>query len=104
MFIGTIDQCSSGCPQIPSTIEALRAASREQSYMSTSSQDDSKSNQETQAFEPLLTQEEEAVPPALDDDAKERAEKSETAQVEEDKEKAEMVAKEAMLRVTGGQL
>jgi hypothetical protein len=35
---------------------------------------------------------------------KESAEKSEHAQIEEDKEKTEMVTKEAMLRVTGGQL
>jgi hypothetical protein len=44
------------------------------------------------------------VHPAPDDDEKESAEKSEPAQVEEDKERAEMVTKEAMLRVTGGQL
>jgi hypothetical protein len=72
--------------------------------MNSSSKDDAKSNQETQAFDPLLTHEEEVVPPVLDDDEKERGEKSETAEVEEDKERAEMVAKEAMLRVTGGQL
>jgi hypothetical protein len=38
------------------------------------------------------------------DDEKGSAEKSEPAQIEEDKERTEMVAKEAILRVTGGQL
>jgi hypothetical protein len=75
--------------------------------MNPSSKDDAKSNQETQAFDPLLTREENGVNPAIDDDEKERAENSGTAQVEEDKEdkeRAEMVTKEAMLRVSGGQL
>ena len=65
--------------------------------------DDSKSNQEAQAFDLPPIHEEEVVNP-LDDDQKESAEKSEPAQIEEDKEKTEMVTKEAMLRVTGGQL
>jgi hypothetical protein len=75
--------------------------------MNSSSKDDVKSNQVTQAFDPLPIQQEEVEHPVLDDDEKEGAEKSETAQVKEDKEdkeEAEMVAKEAMLRVTGGQL
>ena len=42
--------------------------------------------------------------PAPGDDEKERAENSESAQEEEDKERADVVSKEAMLRVTGGQL
>jgi hypothetical protein len=65
--------------------------------MNPSSKDGLKSNQETQAFDPLLTDEEKI-------DEKEKAQKDEPAQVEEDKERAEMVTKEAMLRVTGGQL
>jgi hypothetical protein len=73
------------------------------SYMNPG-KDDSKSNQETHAFDLPPIHEEEVVNPALDDDEKESAEKSETAQIEEDKEKTEMVTKEAMLRVTGGQL
>jgi hypothetical protein len=72
--------------------------------MNPSSKDDAKSNQETQAFDPLLVREENGLNPAPDDDEKERAENSETMQVEEDKERAEMVTKEAMLRVSGGQL
>jgi hypothetical protein len=73
------------------------------SYMN-SDKDDSKSNQETRAFDLPPIHEEEVVNPALDDDEKESAEKSERAQIEDDKEKTEMVTKEAMLRVTGGQL
>ena len=99
-----------GPPQIIHAIEAWQTSSRELSYMNPSSKDDAKSNQETQAFDPLLIREENGVNPALDDDEKERAENSETSQVEEDKEdkedkeRAEMVTKEAMLRVSGGQL
>jgi hypothetical protein len=81
-----------------------RTSSRELSYMNPSSKDDSKSNQETQAFDPPLIQEEEVVHPAPDDEGEESAEKSEPAQIEQDKERAETVTKEAMLRVTGGQL
>jgi hypothetical protein len=65
--------------------------------MNPSSEDGPKSNQETQAFDPLLTDEEKV-------DQKEGARKDEPAQAEEDKERAEMITKEAMLRVTGGQL
>ena len=79
-----------------------RTCSRELSYMNPSS-NDSKSNQETQAFDPPLIHEEEIVHPAPDDDEKESAEKNEPAQVEEEKERAEMVTKEAILRVTAGQ-
>jgi hypothetical protein len=85
-------------------LRPLWTSSRELSYMNPFSKDDAKSNQETQAFDPLLTLEEEVVHPVPGDDEKERAGKGETAQVEEDKERAEMVTKEAMLRVTGGQL
>ena len=72
--------------------------------MNPSSKDDSKSNQETQAFDLPPIHEEEVEDPVRDDDEKESAEKSEPAQVDEDKEKTEMVTKEAMLRLTGGQL
>jgi hypothetical protein len=44
------------------------------------------------------------VYPAPDGDEKESAEKGGPAQIEEDKEKTEMVTKEPMLRVTCGQL
>jgi hypothetical protein len=81
-----------------------RTGSCELSYMNPSSKDDSKSNQETQAFDLPAIHEEEVVHPAPDDDEKKSAERSEPAQIEEDKEKTEMVTKEAMLRVTGGQL
>ena len=72
--------------------------------MNPSGKDDSKINQETQAFDLPPIHEEEVVDPAPDDDEKESAEKSEPDQIEEDKKKTEMVTKEAMLRVTGGQL
>jgi hypothetical protein len=72
--------------------------------MNPSGKDDSKINRETQAFDLPPIHEEEVVHPAPDDDEKESAEKSEPAQIEEDKKKTEMVTKEAMLRVTGGQL
>jgi hypothetical protein len=75
--------------------------------MNSSSKDNVKGDQETQAFDPLPIHQEEVEHPMLDDDEKEGAEKSETAQVKEDKEdkeESEIVAKEAMLRVTGGQL
>jgi hypothetical protein len=81
-----------------------RTSSCELSYMNSSSKDDSKTIQETQTFNLPPIHEEEVVHPALDDDEKESAEKSELDQIEEDKEKTEMVTKEAMLRVTGGQL
>jgi hypothetical protein len=91
-------------PRIINAIEALPTSSRELSYMNPSSKDDAKSNQETQAFDPLLIREEDGVHPAPGDDEKEGAENSESAQEEEDKERADVVSKEAMLRVTGGQL
>jgi hypothetical protein len=72
--------------------------------MNSSQKDDSNSNQETQAFEPLVTHEEEVVNPVSGGDESDGAEKSENAQEKEDKERSEMVTKEAMLRVTGGQL
>jgi hypothetical protein len=81
-----------------------RTSSRELPYMNPPSNDDSRTNQETQAFDPPLIHEEEMAHPAPEDDKKESAEKSELAQVEEDKERTELVTKEAMLRVTGGQL
>jgi hypothetical protein len=64
--------------------------------MNPSSKDESKSNQETQPFDPPLMHEE------PDDDEKEGAEKP--AQKEADRERAEAVTKEVLLRVTGGQL
>jgi hypothetical protein len=76
----------------------MSTSSRELSYMNPTSEDGPKSNQETQAFDPLLTDEEKV------EDEKERTQNDDPAEVEEDKEKADMVAKEAMLRVTGGQL
>jgi hypothetical protein len=82
----------------------LRPSSRELTYMNPSNKEEAKSNQETQAFDPILIHEEEVVHPVLDDDEKESAEEGESEQVKEDKEMAEMVTKEAMLRVTGGQL
>lgn len=72
--------------------------------MNPSCKDDSKSNQETQAFDLPPIHEEEVVHPAPDDDEKGSAEESEPAQIEDDKERTEMATKEAMLRVTGGQL
>jgi hypothetical protein len=76
----------------------MPASRRELSYMNPSSEDDPKSSQETQAFDPLLTDEDKLG------DEEGGAQKDEPAEVEEDKERTEMVAKEAMLRVTGGQL
>jgi hypothetical protein len=76
----------------------MPSSSRELSYMNPSSENGPKSNQETQAFDPLLTDEEKV------DDENERTQNEDPAEVEEDKERADIVAKEAMLRVTGGQL
>jgi hypothetical protein len=72
--------------------------------MNASSKDDFKSNQETQALDLPPIHEEEAVHPAPEDDEKGSADKNEPTQIEEDKKRTEMVSKEAMLRVTGGQL
>src|ERR1700722_11140379 len=55
--------------------------------MNPSSKDDSKSNQETQAFDPLLVHEEEVVHPAADEDEQESAEKCQTGSG--DKERAD---------------
>jgi hypothetical protein len=76
-------------------------SSRELFDMNPSNRDASQSNQETQAFDPQMHGEE-AVHPAPGDDEKEGTEKS--AQIEEDRERAEAVTKEVMLRVNGGQL
>ena len=73
-------------------------------FMNPFSKEDFKSNQETEAFDLPPIHEEEVVHPAPDDDEKGSAEKSEPIQIEEDKERTEIVTKEAMLRVTGGQL
>jgi hypothetical protein len=73
-------------------------------FMNPSSKDDFKSNQEAQAFDFPPIHEEEVVHPAADDDEKGSAEENEPTQIEEDKERTEMVSKEAMMRVTGGQL
>jgi hypothetical protein len=56
------------------------------------------------AFDFPPIHEEEVVHPAADDDEKGSAEENEPTQIEEDKERTEMVSKEALLRVTGGQL
>jgi|HubBroStandDraft_6_1064221.scaffolds.fasta_scaffold1384935_2 hypothetical protein len=72
--------------------------------MNPSNKDDFKTNKETQPFDLPPIPEEEVVHPAPDDDEKGSAEKSEPIQIEEDKERTEIVTKEAMLRVTGGQL
>jgi hypothetical protein len=84
-----------------SKLRPTRTSSRELFGMNPSRRDDSQSNQETQAFDPLMHGEE-AVHPAPDDDEKEGTEKP--AQTEEDRERAEAVTKEVMLRVNGGQL
>jgi hypothetical protein len=73
-------------------------------HMNPSSKDDSKSNQETQAFDPPLIHEEEVVHPLIDDNEKECPEEGEDGQVEEDKKRAEMATKEGIQRVIGGQL
>jgi len=67
---------------IVSVIEALPTSSRELSYMNPSSKDDAKSNQETQAFDPLMIREENGVRPVPDDDEKKGSENDESAQVE----------------------
>jgi hypothetical protein len=71
--------------------------------MNPSNQDHGKTNQETQAFDPPLIHEEEVLHSIPDDDH-ETAEKNEPAEEGKDQEKTELITKEAMLRVTGGQL
>jgi hypothetical protein len=60
------------------------------------------SSEEMHAFDPPLTHE--ILPPAPDDDEEEGVQQSETAEVEEEKQKNEVATKEAMLRATGGQV
>jgi hypothetical protein len=61
---------------------------------------------ETQAIDPPLIHEEEIEHSSTDDEEKQSAEEREFPEVEENgetKEETEVVTKEAMLRVTGGQ-
>jgi hypothetical protein len=70
--------------------------------MNSSNKEHGRTNQATQTFDPPLIHEEELLHPRPDDD--ETADKNKPAEEEEDKEKTEVITKEAMLRVTGGQL
>jgi len=58
----------------------------------------------TVSMNPSEKEEDKIERSARDDAEKQSAENREPAEVEEDKEKTEVVTKEAMLRVTGGQL
>jgi hypothetical protein len=70
--------------------------------MNASDHDDHERNKETQAFEPLLTPEEETQisPPKRAE--KEDLEQSKLSEREENKEKTDAGIKEQMLRVTSG--
>ena len=64
-------------------------------------------NEEMQAFDPPLIHEQEIEHSSTDDEEKESAVERESPGVEENeetKEETELVTKEAMLKVTGGQL
>ena len=96
-----------GCPcsrSLGKPAEQFARAKQKLVFMNPSSKDDFKSNQEAQAFDFPPIHEEEVVHPAADDDEKGSAEENEPTQIKEDKERTEMVSKEALLRVTGGQL
>jgi hypothetical protein len=72
--------------------------------MHPSDRDDCKSTQKTQAFDPSPFHEGETAHPKSADDKKEVAEKGTAVTFEEDKEQTEVATKEALLRVTRGQL
>ena len=64
-------------------------------------------NEEMRAFDPPLIHEQEIEHSSTDDEEKESAVERESPEVEENeetKEETELVTKEAMLKVTGGQL
>lgn len=71
--------------------------------MNPSHKDQCKTNPETKAFDPPVIHEEEILHPRPDNDD-ETAGRSEPAEVGEDKETTAVITKEAMLRVSGGQL
>ena len=85
--------------QILGELAATRTSDRELSEMNSSKKADDLSSQETEVPDPPAK----VLHPARDDD-EESADKSEPVEKEEDKKKTEVVTKEAMLRVTSGQL
>jgi hypothetical protein len=72
--------------------------------MNFSDKSDCKSTQETQAFDPSPFLEGDIAHPESDDEKKEIAENGTADELEEEKEQTEVAAKEALLRVTRGQL
>jgi hypothetical protein len=84
--------------QILGELAATRTIDRELSEMNSKKADDL-SSQETEVPDPPAK----VLHPARDDD-EESADKSKPVEKEEDKKKTEVVTKEAMLRVTSGQL
>jgi hypothetical protein len=70
--------------------------------MSASDHDDHERNKETQAFEPLLTPEEQTELAVPESEQKEVSENKELLESEENKEKTDAAIKERMLRVTSG--
>jgi hypothetical protein len=71
--------------------------------MNTSDENSHQSNKETQAFDPPLIHEKIVEHPDPDAE-KESAEELEPAEVEENRDETQVATKEAMLRVSRGQL
>jgi hypothetical protein len=87
------------------TNAAMRPSTRDLFCMNSFDKDDLAGNKQTQAFDPPLIHEEEIEHSADDDrEAEESAEEKAPAEKKADKERSDVVAKEAMLRVTGGVL
>jgi hypothetical protein len=72
--------------------------------MNTSNRNSHQSDKETQAFDPPLIHEEISERPEPENDEKESAEELKPEEVEENREQTQVVTKEAMLRVSRGQL
>jgi hypothetical protein len=89
---------------VPGPPAATRTSNREPPHMNASNKVDDENSQETHAFDPPPIHEEEVLHPAPDDDEEECAEKGEPAVAAEDKEKSEVITKEAMFRLNSGQL
>jgi hypothetical protein len=72
--------------------------------MNTSDKNSHQSNKETQAFDPPLIRKEIIEHPEPEDHEKEGAEELKPDEVKEDREQTQVVSKEAMLRISRGQL
>jgi hypothetical protein len=72
--------------------------------MNTSDKKSHQSNKETQAFDPPLIHEEIIEHPKPEDDEEGSTEELKPEEVEENREQTQVVTKEAMLRISRGQL